>query len=387
MEPRLLSNLDKTNALTWTRCRVAEGALPRTIRYSIERQRLQWSLRRIVSTNPDGIVVVSADGHILFANPATASLFGRPLVNMIGELFGFPVIGGEWAELNIGRDTVAEMRAVDIEWHGIPAYLVSLRDITERKQVETALARAKHETELASRAKSEFIANMSHELRTPLNSIIGFSDVLMHEIHGPMGKPEYLGYARDINYSGKHLLSLISDVLDAARIESGNLILREDWIDPPEVVNACMRMVRDRAENANISLITDIDGKLPLLWADETRLKQILLNLLANSIKFNMKNGSVTCRVRVSDDKKMVFEVIDTGIGIAPENISKALAVFGQIESGTSRSHDGAGLGLPLSKRLTEMHGGDLNLKSEKDAGTTVTVTFPAERLGDIKKR
>jgi signal transduction histidine kinase len=367
--------------------RLSEGALPRTVRYSIERQRLQWSLRRIVSTNPDGIVVVGADGHILFANPATASLFGRPLVNMIGELFGFPVIGGEWAELNIGRDTVAEMRAVDIEWHGIPAYLVSLRDITERKQVENALARAKHETELASRAKTEFIANMSHELRTPLNSIIGFSDILMHEVYGPMGRPEYLGYAKDINYSGRHLLSLISDVLDASRIETGNMVLREDWIDPAQIMTACAWMVRDRAITAGISLIIDADDTLPLLLADDTRLKQILLNLMANSIKFTLKDGQVTCSAHVNIDSQMVFKVIDTGIGIAPENIGKAMSVFGQVDGSVSRNYEGVGLGLPLSKRLTELHGGTLTLESEKDVGTTVTVTFPAERTGEAKKK
>ena len=262
-----------------------------------------------------------------------------------------------------------------------PVFLAVIADITERKRAERAVHAAKEEAEVANRAKSEFLATMSHELRTPLNAIIGFSEIIKTETFGPVGSVTYRDYAGDIYESGRHLLDLINDILDLSKVESGMEEIHEEELAIPAVTDAVLRLVGQRAEVRGVTLQPRISDDLPGLRADERKLKQILVNLLSNAIKFTETGGTVTLKIWCGADSGFVFQVIDTGIGIAPADIPKALSQFGQIDSVLNRQHDGTGLGLPLTKSLVELHGGCLDLQSQLGVGTTVTVRLPASRI------
>jgi PAS domain S-box-containing protein len=255
-----------------------------------------------------------------------------------------------------------------------------LVDVTDRKEAEEALRRTRDVAESASRAKSEFLATMSHEFRTPLNAIIGFSDIMLHERFGPLANARYAEYARDINSSGEHLLDLINDILDLSKAEAGKLELNERVVDIEHVVDMSLGMVRSRAENAGIELVRDVAPGLPRLNADERKLRQILLNLLSNAVKFTPAGGRVRIGAALCAGG-LALTVEDSGIGIAAADIPKAMSPFGQVNTPLSGAHTGTGLGLPLTKRLAEMHDASFELQSELGAGTTVTIEFPAGRL------
>jgi signal transduction histidine kinase len=231
----------------------------------------------------------------------------------------------------------------------------------------------------ASKAKSEFLASMSHELRTPLNAVIGFSDAMVLEIFGPMGD-RYKNYASDIRNSGAHLLSLINDVLDLSRLDAGHAELREEVFGLGELVSESLSLIQSQAQKADIAVSTDIADGLPALKADKRRIKQVLVNLLSNAVKFTPSGGRVTLSAQLTG-AGLALAVADSGIGIAPDDIPKALEVFGQVDSSLARKYEGTGLGLPLSKQLMELHGGNLSLESQVNVGTTVTVTLPPGRL------
>ena len=219
-----------------------------------------------------------------------------------------------------------------------------VRDITERKQAEANLHVAMGEVESANRAKSEFLASMSHELRTPLNAIIGFSEIIKDETLGPVGSTRYRDYAADIHDSGQHLLDLINDILDLSKVESGTDELREENIYIPEIVHSVLNLVKGRAQKGNVELEIDIPGDAPMLRADQRKVKQILINLMSNAIKFTLAGGKVTLRAWSRAESGYVFQVIDTGIGIAIEDIPKALSPFQQIDSALNRKYEGTGL-------------------------------------------
>ncbi len=255
-------------------------------------------------------------------------------------------------------------------------------DISETRRIEDELRRAKETAEAANRTKSEFLANMSHELRTPLNAIIGFSEAMISEIKGPLGDPKYRDYAGDILAGGKHLLELISDILDMSRIEVGRYELHEEWLDIAEAVDTAMRLLRARAEESGIRLRVDIAPGLPPLYAEHRAVRQILLNLIGNAIKFTKREGSITIDAALLPDGALRLRVSDTGIGIAEDHMPLVLKPFGQVETALSRKHGGVGLGLPLSKRLAELHGGTLEIASTPGVGTAVDVRFPRQRVG-----
>jgi signal transduction histidine kinase len=259
---------------------------------------------------------------------------------------------------------------------------ISELEATKAELEETLCDRAVALTKAdsASKSKSAFLAAMSHELRTPLNAIIGFSEVMTLQAFGPLDNSHYQNYVRDIHESGKHLLSLISDILDISRLEAGKAELHEESIDIATVVTDCLRMVERQAEIGGLTIEQLIPPGLPRVLADERRIKQVLLNLLSNAVKFTQKGGNVTVRARVTGDG-MFLSVEDSGVGIAPDDLVRAFEHFGQVDSTVARHQQGAGLGLPLSRQLMELHGGMLTLQSVVSVGTIATAMLPASRV------
>lgn len=279
-----------------------------------------------------------------------------------------------WADV-----TIAPIRSQDgIVTH----YSAAHENITLRKDAERDMIEAKKQAEIASRAKSDLMANMSHELRTPLNAIIGFSSTMQEEIFGPVGHDKYREYLGDILNSGQHLLELINDILDVSAIEAGALELHESKVSLPMIVDASVRIIKPRADQGQVRIITAVEEEQPLIYVDERRVKQVLLNLLSNAVKFTPEGGEVSVTSGLNDDGSLCVVVRDTGIGMDDAELAMALTTFGQVDSGLDRKHEGTGLGLPLTKGLMELHGGALVLESEKGRGTQVAVTFPKDRVG-----
>ena len=253
-----------------------------------------------------------------------------------------------------------------------------------RLQLENAaliadLVGARDAAEAASLAKSRFLANMSHELRTPLNAIIGFSEMMREQLRGPVGA--YRDYVAHIHDSGTHLLSLINGILDLSKAQAGRLELVEDSVDLGALLGSCLDLVRPQAARAKIELARLADDGLPIVVADEGKLRQIVLNLLSNAVKFTPAGGVVRIGAGLDPDGDLLVSVEDTGIGMAPDDIPKAMQPFQQLESALNRKFAGTGLGLPLARELTELHGGTLALVSEPGRGTTALVRLPAIRV------
>jgi len=291
---------------------------------------------------------------------------------IMGEVIEFE---GENRLMLVAQDITARKREEEM--------LQASHDILERRVRERtqALQSAKEGAEMANRAKSEFLANMSHELRTPLNAVIGFSDIIKHEMFGNVGSPTYLEYAGHIKDSGEHLLKLINDILDVSAIEAGKMELREEDMHIASLAEISLRLVHDRARANNLKLTNTMPADLPILRADERRIKQVLINLLSNAVKFTPSGGEVRLSARLDGQGGMIVSVKDTGIGIAAEDISKVLSPFGQVDSSLSREYEGTGLGLHLARTLMELHGGRLVIESELGVGTEVSCYFPAERM------
>jgi signal transduction histidine kinase len=287
------------------------------------------------------------------------------------------------AEGSRWREMLSNGRVIDIFHQPLAAggSIATYEDVTESYQAEVDLRAAKEEAEVASRAKSDFLAGVSHELRTPLNAIIGFSEVMQNEMFGPMGDSHYHEYAADIHESGHHLLSLINDILDLSKIEAGKFELHEETVTVTDTIEAALRLVGQRAEKAGVELVRAVAPRLPRLYADGRALKQVLLNLLTNAVKFTPEGGRVTIGADLAPGGDLALTVVDTGVGMSAEDMAQALTPFGQAESDIAREQEGTGLGLPLTKHLVELHGGSLTIESAPGAGTTIRATFPAARL------
>ncbi len=252
-------------------------------------------------------------------------------------------------------------------------------DITERKATEERMSQALSQAEFANRAKSDFLANMSHELRTPLNAIIGFAEAVSSELLGPVSDKKQLEYIKDIHSSGLLLLSIINDVLDMSKIEAGKLELAPERVPVQPVIREAVRMVSERARSRGLALVATVPEDEISVWGDERAIKQIMLNLLSNAVKFSHEGGRIDIRASLDDAGGLVLEVEDYGIGMAQNEIDRALQPFGQAKPAVTKTHGGTGLGLPIAKGLTKAHGGKLVVESAPGRGTLVRIMLPQQ--------
>ncbi len=388
------------------RLRRAHEARLMELRESHERLNAQTAFRAsVIGAIGDGIAVFDRNLRLVEWNRRYQEIFAYPPGRLtpglsLEELLRIDsrhgVFGSELSDQAIA-DLLGKARLIDPtpqEFHTrngqileltrspVPdgGHVVSIRDITAYRRAEQQAMAARDQAEVANRAKSEFLANMSHELRTPLNAILGFSEVMITEMFGPLGDRHYWQYAGDIHESGQHLLSLINDILDLSKIEAGRFTLAEEDVNPVEVAKAVLRLVAGRAENAGLEIEFRVDGDIAQYRLDPRAMKQVLLNLVSNSIKFTPSGGRIMFRLYVSAAYELGYQITDTGIGIAATDMMRIMAPFGQVDSHLSRKHPGTGLGLPISHALVMMHGGSLRLESEPGVGTTVTVTLPPLR-------
>lgn len=253
--------------------------------------------------------------------------------------------------------------------------------IEQLQKTQLELEGAKEKAETANVVKSQFLSSMSHELRTPLNAIIGFSSVIQEQVFGPIGNDKYQEYLGDIHNSGQHLLELINDILDLSALEEDAIELSDENIDMTKVIEASIRIIQPRAEHGQIKVNSFLEPESLLVYADERRIRQIMINLLSNAVKFTPEGGKVIVDSLLNDDGSLSIFVSDTGYGMNEEEATIALSKFGQVDSGHHHKHEGSGLGLPLTKGLMELHGGTLEIDSLEGYGTMVTATFPKDRV------
>ena len=359
---------------------------------------------------PDGLLLIGENGRIRYVNPAAERLLGQMARALIGRpadtlrcyapgtdapgggaLLADPNDGagrpldGPAAPTRVFRrpDNVEQPLSVSSgTWrtsHG-DCRIVILRDagtvIAEERRLQGEKARA----EAASRAKTTFLARLSHELRTPLNAIIGFAEIIQKAMVGPVGNPKYQEYGADIRESADHLLQLINGLLDMSVIEQGHVRLREEIFGPAEVAEEAVRLVAPTAGRAGIALATLLPP-LPRLLADRTKIRQVLVNFLANAVKFTPAGGRVDLRAWLDSDGGLEFAVSDTGIGMTAEDLARVSRPYIQGAGGIALPGEGVGLGLSLAKQLAELHGGLMRLESTYGEGTTAILKLPAERI------
>jgi signal transduction histidine kinase len=258
-----------------------------------------------------------------------------------------------------------------------PGLCIVLRDLTRFRETEAALTAATREAQRASAHKSEVLARVSHEIRTPLNAIIGFAEVMLEEKFGPLGNERYREYLRDVRASGAHIMSLVNDLLDLAKIEAGRADLAPEAVSLNEVVQSSIALIQPRASAERVLVRSTLAAGLPDVLADRRSLRQILLNLLSNAVKFNAAGGQVIVSTRRDEAGGVSLRVRDTGIGMSGEEIALALEPFRQVNGG----HEGTGLGLPLTKALVEANAATFQIQSSPGRGTLVEVLFPAARV------
>jgi PAS domain S-box-containing protein len=363
-------------------------------------------LKSILDTATDGVLVLDRSGHLLSANRSAEALLGYESHELAGKPFASLfapeseraaldyldglVRNGVASVLNDGREVIGRVRGRGL----IPLFMTMgrisdgtekltavLRDITQWKTAEEELVNAKRQADKASSAKSEFLAKISHEIRTPLNAIIGFSEVMMDERFGPVGNERYREYLKDIHASGGHLVSLINDLLDLSKIEAGKLELSFGSVNLNDLTQQCVAIMQPQANRERIIIRSSLPQKLPQIVADPRSVRQIVLNLVSNSIKFTGPGGQVIVSTALTDEGEVVLRVRDTGVGMSEQDIATALEPFRQLATSGRWGSGGTGLGLPLTKALAEANRAQFLIKSQLDAGTLVEVTFPATRV------
>ena len=360
--------------------------------------------RLMAENSTDMIVRASLEGVRRYVSPACRSLYGYEPEELVGtraadfthpeDLGHMPIatarlLAGEEKVVSSYRARCKDGSYIWVEASrklftdpetGESEFIIVVRDFQARKEIEGELEAARLRAEGANEAKSRFLANMSHELRTPLNAVIGFSDLMAREIFGPLGSDKYRVYANDIRASGEHLLGLINEVLDHAKAESGHLQIDEEMVRVAGLIEFAVRMLAPRADHAGVALRTNISPGVHAVRGDERRLKQILLNLITNAIKFTPSGGEVAVSASLAASGELTLTVKDTGVGIAEEEQGKIFEPFMQAAPNET-TKEGTGLGLPLTKRLVELHQGSLELRSTVGIGTSVVIRLPALRV------
>jgi PAS domain S-box-containing protein len=350
-----------------------------------------------------GIFQTTADGRYLTANPALARIYGydtpeallAALTDISRQLYVDPLRREEFTGLMqqngrlSGFESQVYRRDGAVIWISescrevrndkgdLLYYEGTVEEITARKHAEQELLAAKETAEAASRAKTDFLATISHELRTPLNAIIGFAEIIRGELLGSVGVPEYRDYANDIHESGRHLLAVISDILDFVTAEGGDLKMVVDDVDLAALAGRTVRLLHEQAEQRQVGLTFQPGAGEAIVRGDERRLNQILLNLVGNALKFTPARGSVDVAIEEDGSDSLAIAVRDTGIGIAEDDIERVRQPFQQVDGTLARQHEGTGLGLAICDRLVRLHGGSLSLASTIGKGTTVRVVLP----------
>ncbi len=378
----------------------ASAAAPSDALSTVDGNPWRW-LRTIIETLADGIVIVDREGVNRFANPAAAQLFTRSPETLVGTPLGTPLTAGETTEMEIvrrgsGELVYAELRVVNADWEGEAVELVSLRDITDRKRVEERTLQlaeerdARLQAEAANRAKSAFLAIMSHELRTPLNAILGYSELIELGLSGALNDRmrEQIGRIRQ---SAKHLLGLVNDILDLAKVEAGRLSVTAAIATVADAIDSALPLIQPQAEAKKLTLVvTPWSEPVPAYIGDDERVRQILVNLLSNAVKCTDPGGTITvdAAAATSPDPRAHLQprkahiritVTDTGSGIAPDKLRAIFEPFVQEESGPRRTREGSGLGLTIGQRLARAMGGDLTVESTLGVGSSFTLWLPAE--------
>lgn len=363
--------------------------------------------RNIVENASAGIFQVTPEGQFLSANPALAKMlgyetpyelmqevtdFGKQLhadpkerdllikkLEQKGALNNYEIrlLHKKGYELWVTESS----RVVKDENDKIKYFEGIMEDITQRRNAEIALKQAKSESDLANRAKSEFLANMSHELRTPLNAIIGFSEIIKNEVFGPVGQKEYNEYAADIYNSGRRLLKVINEILDVSKITAGDRQLNETLVNINDAVRSCCALILPKMEASSLTLENDLSDDIPAIIGEELAIKQMVMNLMSNAVKFTQSGGHIIITSDLDKDEHFRLSITDTGIGMDTEEVQKAISPFGQLDSSLGRENSGTGLGLTLVDSLIKLHGGELEITSQKGIGTTATLVFPAKRV------
>ena len=355
----------------------------------------------ILDTAADGVVILNGDGAILGLNRAAETLFGYDRNDVAGESFTSLLAreshaaaldyfsrlkaGGVFTGAQDGRQVVGCSRQggavtlfMTLGRVGLAAngkFCAVLRDMTGWTKAEGEMVEARAEAERASQAKSAFLAKISHEIRTPLNAILGFTEVIMEERFGPVGNERYKDYLKDIHASGAHVLSLVNDLLDLSKIEAGRVDLDFTLVDANRIVSECVSLMQPQANRERIITRLSLAPRLPFVLADERSLRQIVLNLLSNAVRYNEPGGQVIVSTAVNDAGHAVVRVKDTGIGMSESELLTAMEPFRQVATG--RSAGGTGLGLPLTKALVEANHASFVIKSRKQEGTLVEIAFP----------
>ncbi len=371
-----------------------------------EAQALALELKSILDTATDGVIITDDEGNILAGNRSAEALFGYDTQEIVGQPFTDLFApeshraaldyldgltrSGVLSVLNDGREVIGRVRQGGL----IPLFMTMgrvseepvkfcavFRDITQWKRAEEELTSAKRQAERASSAKSDFLAKISHEIRTPLNAIIGFSEVMLEESFGPIGNERYKTYIRDIHTSGEHMVSLLNDLLDLSKIEAGKLDLNFVRVDLNEVTQQAVALMQPQANRQRVIIRTSLSPALPAVVADERSTRQIVLNLLSNSVKFTGAGGQVIVSTALTERGEAVLRVRDTGVGMSEKEIATALEPFRQLQTSSRFGSAGTGLGLPLTKALAEANRATFSIKSAVNAGTLIEIIFPSTRV------